>query len=74
VANYCAPHTREQALVEALYRRLKAPGELEAQACDLLVEEFAVGLDEAAVQQAKARAQERYEVDVSRAVPWRLSH
>jgi hypothetical protein len=74
VANYCAPHTREQALVEALYRRLKAHGELEAQACDLLVEEFAVGLDEATVEQAKAHAQERYDVDVSRAVSWRLSH
>jgi len=41
------PHTREEALVEALYLRLKAPGESEAQACDLLVEEFAAGLGEA---------------------------
>jgi hypothetical protein len=57
--------TAEQALVEALFLGLMAPGEGEAQACAMLAEEIAVehGLDEQTVELAKAAALERFELE-----------
>ena len=50
--------TPEQALAEALFLALMAPGESEAQAAAMLAEEIAAdhGLDEQAVEFAKAAA------------------
>ena len=58
--------TPEQALAEALFLGLMAPGESEAQACAMLAEEIAAdnGLDET-VELAKAAALERFELDAS---------
>lgn len=53
--------TPEQALAEALFLELMAPGESEAQACAMLAEEIAAGLDEHTVELCKAAALERYE-------------
>ena len=56
----------EQALAEALFLALMAPGESEAQAASKLVEELAAGLDAAAVELAKAAALERFEHEAER--------
>jgi len=57
--------TPEQAVAEALFLGLMAPGESEAQACALLAEEIARdhGLDEQAVELCKAAALERFEAE-----------
>ena len=57
---YREPTTQEQALVEALFLGLMAPGEDEAQAAAMLAEEFPVGMDESTVEKAKAYALERF--------------
>ena len=54
--------TIEQALVEALFLGLMAPGEEEAQAAALLAEELAYGLDAESVELCKAAALETTEV------------
>ena len=66
--DYRDPHTREQALVEALYLRLKAAGESQARACDLLIQEFAYGLDDRTLDAAKAYALERFELEGDRVI------
>jgi hypothetical protein len=58
--------TYEQAVVEALFLGLMAPGEAEAAAAAKLVEELAVGLDEATLEQCKAAALERFEAEITR--------
>jgi hypothetical protein len=62
-------HDPEDALVAALFLGLMAPGEDEAQACAMLVEQIAAehGLDEQAVELAKAAALERFEAEPSNA-------
>jgi hypothetical protein len=57
--------TPEQALTEALFLGLMAPGEDEAQACALLAEQIAAehGVDEQTVELAKAAAFERFEAE-----------
>jgi hypothetical protein len=58
--------TPEQALSEALFLALMAPGESEARAATTLAEELAAGfgLDAEAVELAKAHALERFEHEV----------
>ncbi len=55
--------TAEQALAEALFLALMAPGESEAQAASMLADELAsdFGRDAAAVELAKAAALQRFE-------------
>lgn len=55
--------TPEQALTEALFLGLMAPGESEAQACAMIAEEFAAGLGEQTVEIARAAALERCELE-----------
>ena len=62
---YRQPETPEQALVEAFYLELIAPGEGEAQAAALLVGQFRVGLDENTIAACRATALERFETDES---------
>ena len=58
--------TDEQALVEALFLGLMAPGESEAEAVSVLAEELAPGMDEATLEKCKAAALERYELETER--------
>jgi hypothetical protein len=51
--------TVEQALVEALYLGLIAPGDDEAKACAVLAEGLAAGLPENVVEVCRAAAIER---------------
>ena len=53
----------EQAVVEALFLGLMAPGKSEAAAAAKLAEELAAGMDAATVEQCKAAALERFELD-----------
>ena len=55
--------TDEQAPVEALFLGLMAPGKSEAAAAAKLAEELAAGMDAATVEQCKAAALERFELD-----------
>ena len=55
--------TEEQAVVEALFLGLMAPGKSEAAAAATLAEELAAGMDAATVEQCKAAALERFELD-----------
>ncbi len=55
--------TDEQAVVEALFLGLMAPGESEAAAAAKLAEELAAGMDAATVEMCKAAALERFELD-----------
>lgn len=63
VSRYREPTTLEQALSEALYLGLVAPGDEEAQAAAMLAEDLAQGMDEATVEMCKAHALERFEAD-----------
>lgn len=58
--------TDEQAVVEALFLGLMSPGESEAQAAAALAEELAAGMDEATVEQCKAAALERFELEADK--------
>jgi hypothetical protein len=55
--------TDEQALVEALFLGLMAPGKSEAAAAATLAEELAAGMDAATVEKCRAAALERFELD-----------
>ena len=55
--------TDEQAVVEALFLGLMAPGKSEAAAAAKLAEELAAGMDAATVEKCKAAALERFELD-----------
>ena len=57
--------TDEQAVVEALFLGLMAPGESEAEAASML-EELVAGMDEATMEECKAAALERYELETER--------
>jgi hypothetical protein len=63
VSRYREPTTVEQALAEALYLALIAPGDEEAQAAVILAEELARGLDESTVELCQAQALERFEAE-----------
>jgi hypothetical protein len=56
----------EQAVVEALFLGLMAPGESEAQAAATLAEELAAGMDEATLELCRAAALERFEAEAER--------
>ena len=60
---YRQPKTVEQALVEALYLELIAPGDGEAQAAAMLAEQFKAGVDENTIAAFRAAARERFEVE-----------
>ena len=55
--------TDEQAVVEALFLGLMAPGKSEAAAAAKLAKELAAGMDAATVEKCKAAALERFELD-----------
>jgi hypothetical protein len=55
--------TDEQAVIEALFLGLMAPGKSEAAAAAKLAEELAAGMDAATVEKCKAAALERFELD-----------
>ena len=58
--------TDEQAVVEALFLGLMAPGESEAEAASVLADELATGMDETTVEKCKAAAPERFELETER--------
>jgi hypothetical protein len=58
--------TDEQAVVEALFLGLMAPGESEAAAASMLASELAAGMDEATVEKCRAAALERFELESQR--------
>jgi hypothetical protein len=62
MTRYRQPTTQEQALAEALYLGLIAPGDEEAQAAAQLAEEIAEGLDVSTVELCQAFALERFEL------------
>ena len=55
--------TDEQAVVEALFLGLMAPGKSEAAAAAKLAEELAAGMERATVERCKAAALERFELE-----------
>ena len=55
--------SREQQVAKALYLALVAPEEHIREACLLLAEQIAVGLDASTVAQCEAAARERFQSD-----------
>lgn len=70
MSRYRTPTTQQQALAEAFYLALIAPGESERRAAELLAEQYADGLDESTIEIARAAAHERYEADADGDETW----